>query len=631
MCGIAGVLYRDRNREISRDTLSLMTRGIGHRGPDDHGAFVAPGVALLHTRLSIVDLAGGHQPISNEDGSIHLVYNGEVYNFAALRERLIARGHTLRTASDTETLVHLYEDHGDALVTRLRGMYAFALWDGRERRLLLARDRVGIKPLYLYRDAEKVIFASEIKAILAHPDVDDAVSPVAIEDYLAYGFIPGPQSIFRRIEKLQPASVVSLTAADLEAEQRRYWHLGITPDERPSAEEWTERLTAKIDETVKSHLMADVPVGAFLSGGLDSSLVVSAAARFTSGPIKTFSIGFSDAAHNELPYARAVSHAFGTEHVEDVVTPDAVTLLHELSYFYDEPFADSSAIPTYLVSKLAGASVKVVLSGDGADEAFGGYARYAHDIREAAVRRLMPEWARSRLLRPLADAWPQADWLPRALRAKTTLTNLAVDSGAAYANTLACCRPPLRRSLLSPGIVQRLNGHESASIVLDAHRDYEQHDALAAMLGVDTSVVLPDDFLVKVDRASMAHGLEARPPFLDHELLELAACIPSRWKVRHGQGKWILRQTAPAQMPREVLTRPKHGFEMPVSNGLRGPLRDMFSATVLSPSSSVANVIHQPTAASMFHDHVHGRREHGGALWALMVLGVWAERYRPSF
>jgi asparagine synthase (glutamine-hydrolysing) len=628
MCGIAGVLYADPARTADPEVLRAMGASIAHRGPDAEGTWSEPGVGLVHRRLSILDLAGGGQPLGNEDGAVQVVFNGEIYNFQELRSWLEARGHRFRTRSDTEVLVHLYEEEGPDLVGRLRGMFAFALWDHNGGQLLLARDRLGIKPLYFYRDAEKLVFGSELKAILAHPGVGRAVDVAALEDYLAFGMVPGARSIFRGVEKLPAAHVLAVRRQDWLAAPRRYWRLHIEPDPRPTAEEWQERVWAKLAESVRLHLIADVPVGAFLSGGIDSSLVVAASAGLAQGRLRTFSIGFKEEQFNELPYAREVAERFGTEHVEEVVTPDAAGLLEELSRYYDEPFADSSAIPTYLVSRLAARSVKVVLSGDGGDEAFGGYARYAHDVKEAAVRRWLPGWFRQAVLGRLARVWPRTDWLPRPLRAKTALTNLSLDEGAAYANTLTVCRPPLRRRLLAPELAAGLNGHEPERIVREGHASAPAGHPLDGMIAADVATLLPDDYLVKVDRASMAHGLEVRPPLLDHELLELAARIPAVYKVRQGRTKWLLRQVCRRRLPAVVSARRKQGFEIPVDAWLRGPLRAMFAEAVLCPQARLAGLVDQAVASKLYRAHLAGSGREGRLLWGLLVLARWAERYR---
>jgi len=652
MCGIAGIMYCDRGRPVERAALKAMGDSLAHRGPDAEGFWAEDGIGLVHRRLSIIDVEGGDQPIGNEDGSVQVVFNGEIYNFQELRRGLEDRGHCFRTRSDTEVLVHLYEEDGESLVQRLRGMFAFALWDRRRRRLLLARDRLGIKPLYIYRDAEKLLFASEAKGILAEGrwasgegrDKRAEVDPAALEDYLAFGMVAGSRSIFRNIEKLPPAHTLVIEADRLDQSPRRYWQLRVEPDERPSVAEWQERIAAKLDETVRMHLISDVPVGAFLSGGLDSSMVVAAAScgwnhsRLTSdhspltlhSPLSTFSIGFHEDGFSELPHARKVSERFGTRHTEEIVTPDAVSLLDELTHYYDEPFADPSAVPTFLVSRLASRSVKVVLSGDGGDEAFGGYHRYAHDLREATLRGWLPGWFRHGVLSPVARLWPKADWLPRPLRAKTLLTNLALDAGPAYANTLSLCRQPLRRRLLAPDLAARLNGHDPEALVRAGHATAFAGDPLGGMIAADVATILPDDFLVKVDRASMAHGLEVRPPLLDHEFLELAARVPSRWKVRQGETKWIFKQVCARRLPADLVQRPKQGFDVPIDTWLRGPLRDMFEAAVLEPSARVANLVDQVRIRKLYSAHLAGTGRHGGVLWALLVLARWADRYLTS-
>ncbi len=627
MCGIAGVLYADREQQAVPEVLRAMGGTLAHRGPDAEGFWREPGIGLVHRRLSIIDLAGGEQPMANEDGSIQTVFNGEIYNYQELRSLLLARGHILRTHSDTEVLVHLYEDEGEELVHRLRGMFAFALWDRRRRRLLLARDRVGIKPLYFYRDAGKLVFASELKALFAHPGIPRSLDPAALEDYLAFGMVPAPRCIFAKAEKLAAGHVLSVSTEDWNRSPRRYWSLRLEPDETRRPEEWMEEVRAAVAESVKLHLIADVPVGAFLSGGVDSSVIVAASAGATNGPLRTFSMGFADEQFSELGHARELARHFGTEHVEETVTPDAAELLDRLTWHFDEPFGDSSAVPTFLVSRLAAKHVKVVLSGDGGDEAFGGYARYAHDLKEAAVRRRLPSWLRRGLLGPLARIWPQAAWLPRPLRARTALTNLSLDEPEAYANTLSICRPPLRRRLLARAAVARLNAHDPGAIVREAYRQAPPGDALGGMIAADTACLLPDDFLVKVDRASMACGLEVRPPLLDHKLLELAARIPSRWKVHRGTTKWIFKEAFRTALPAGLMDRPKHGFEMPVDAWLRGPLRQRFEDSVLASGSRIAGLIEQDAARRVYRDHVRGASRHGNLLWGLLILACWAEHY----
>jgi asparagine synthase (glutamine-hydrolysing) len=627
MCGIAGVLYADPTRPVDPFVLHAMGDAIAHRGPDGEGYWTEAGIGLVHRRLSIIDLAGGAQPLGNEDGTIQAVFNGEIYNYQALRADLKAKGHRFQTASDTEVLVHLYEEAGERLVERLRGMFAFALWDSRRKHLFLARDRLGIKPLYIYRDADTLLFASELKSILADPAVRLQVDPAGVEDYLTFGMIPGRRCIYTQIEKLPAAHTLLVRPEALDCLPRRYWQLSLEADGCRSLDEWQEAVPAKVAEAVRLHLIADVPIGAFLSGGLDSSVIVGEAKRASPQSLQTFSMGFREESFSELPYAREVANRFGTDHRVEVVTPDAVELLDELAHHYDEPFADPSAIPTYLVSRLAARHVKVALSGDGGDEAFAGYARYSHDLAEARMRGWLPAWLRRVLLSRLAYLWPKADWLPRPLRAKTLLTNLSLEPGDAYANTLSCCRKPLRRQLLAPHLARALSGYEPEEGIRKAYRTAPSNDPLAGMLAADVAVLLPDDFLVKVDRASMAHGLEVRPPLLDHELLELVARVPSEWKIRGGQTKWLFKWVYQHALPADIVWRAKHGFEIPVDSWLRYSLRNMFESCVLDSNAVIGQLINQPYARKLYGAHVAGTARHGNVLWSLLVLARWAERY----
>jgi len=627
MCGIAGVLYSNSARLPEMDCLRAMSAAIANRCPDGEGIRPEAGIGLIHRRLSIIDLEGGAQPIGNEDGSVQVVFNGEIYNYSSLRAELERDGHRFRTQSDTEVLVHLYEDLGERMVERLRGMFAFAIWDRRRRRLLLARDRVGIKPLYFFRDAEKLIFASEPKAILAYPGFTPVLDHAALEDYLAFGVVPGPRSIFQGITKLPPGHTLVAEPGRLGAAPRRYWRLKFEPDESLTVEDWEEAVRAKFEEAVRIHMIADVPVGAFLSGGLDSSAVVAAASRQMSRPLQTFSIGFEEDGFSELPHARRVAEHFYTEHTDRVLSPDSGRVLDGLTQYFDEPFADASAIPTFLVSRTAARKVKVVLTGDGGDEAFGGYSRYAHDLRESTVRHALPTWFRRLIVGPMATSWPITPWLPRPLRLKWALTHLAMDAGAAHANSVSQCRPPLRRRLMSPEVVSRLVGHDPGLSIRLGHLGGPAGDHLAGMLAADVTTVLPDDFLVKVDRATMAAGLEARPPMLDHELLELAARVPSRFKVRRGETKWLFKKICLKSLPHDLVYRKKHGFDVPVSAWLRGPLKNRFVDTVLSPNGAIDSLIDRAEVKRLFERHLKGTAGIGQVLWSLLILADWAERY----
>jgi asparagine synthase (glutamine-hydrolysing) len=627
MCGIAGVLYFD-HRPVDRGLLRAMGDSIAHRGPDSEGFFATPGLGLVHRRLSIIDLKGGDQPIANEDNSIQIVFNGEIYNYAHLRTNLQQAGHRFATNSDTETLVHLYEDHGSAMAQSLRGMFAFALWDGPSRSLVLGRDRLGQKPLYYYQDQDKFVFGSEIRAILAHGDVKNVLDLESVDMYLSLGMVPGARSIYRDIRKLPPAHTLTI---DQNGKLRlsRFWKYGGDINESLSSNKWQEAVREKIEDAVQSHLVSDVPVGAFLSGGIDSTIVSSVAARQSPSPLQTFSIGFSNGQNSELPVARETSDRIGGVHRQSIVHPDAAADLDRLVEVYDEPFADSSAIPTMRVAELAAQHVKVVLSGDGGDECFGGYARYRHDLTEARIRAMLPETFRAVFLRPLARLWPQADWLPRFLRGKSILTNLSSAPSLAYAQTLSNCTHARRQNLYSAEMRRALNGFRPESELARTFQ-LNDRDPLRGMLAADFSCLLPDAFLVKVDRASMAVGLEVRPPLLDHELVELAATIPSEFKIRNGQTKWILKQSMRSHLPASLLKLPKQGFEIPLDSWFRGPLADVFRQVSLASNGLASQIFHVRSLKSLIDGHVRGTKHCGQLLWNILVLSRWLERYRPQ-
>jgi len=629
MCGIAGVAFADTTRIPEAAWLRTMGRAIAHRGPDGSGEYVAPGVGLAHRRLAIIDPDSGQQPLGNEDGSIQITCNGEIYNYLELRERLVAKGHRFRTRSDTEVIVHLYEELGEDLVRELNGMFAFAIWDAPRRKLFLARDRIGIKPLYFQRNSERLLFGSEPRAILASGDHRRQVDPFALDDYLTFGMVLGPKSIYRGIEQLPPGHTLAVEAGRWNASPKCYWKLEFHTDSKPEAD-WVSLVREAVDASVKSHLAADVPIGAFLSGGVDSSAVVASACLQRPDPLRTFSIGFPELEFSELSFAKLVAEKYHTVHREEILTADAAGSLDALTRAFDEPFADVSAIPTMAVSKFASESVKVVLSGDGGDECFGGYPRYAHDLREDKVRRLFPAVFRQAVFGPLGRCWPSFERLPRPLRWKTALTNLSMDASAAYANTLKQCRPPLRDLLLHPDIRRAVAGYFPKSSLLHAFDSASPRDPLAGMIAADFAVTLPDDYLVKVDRASMAHGLEVRPPLLDHTIVELAARIPSSLKIANGELKSVFKKTLEGRLPPEVVYRPKQGFVVPLDKWLRGPLAEMMRDTILGSNSALDGLIDRQQAKQLLESHVGGRGRHGRVLWSLIVLARWAEHHLPE-
>lgn len=626
MCGIAGVLYADSGRSVSLSLLADMGHAIAHRGPDGEGTFRSGPVGLVHRRLAIIDPVGGQQPLSNEDESVHIVFNGEIYNYRELRRQLEVLGHVFRTNSDTEVLVHLYEEHGPELCTQLRGMFAFAIWDARRHELLLARDHLGQKPLFIYRDSEKLVFGSELKSVLAHPNIDRTIDPAAIEDYLTFGFIPGQRTIFGCVTKLPAAHWLRVTRQELHTLPKRFWQLSFDHEDRSTPDDWKLRIDEALRESVKTHLVADVPVGAFLSGGLDSSAIVAMMASLRTDPVRTFSVGFNEEKYSELPFAREVAQHYGCQHTEEIVTPEAARDLDELVYLYDEPFADTSALPTMAVSRLAAGHVKVVLSGDGGDELFGGYSRYAHDLHESGIRTCIPTIIRSLVLKPLAAVWPKVDWLPRPLRLQTLLQNLSSHPAEAYANTVSACRHAMRKRLLNRDFALTLNGYQPEQSIIAAFQ-YGHRDALSGMLSADTNVLLPDDFLTKVDRASMGFGLEVRPPLIDWKLMELAASMPSEFKIRNGSKKWMLKQLFASRLPNGLVDRRKQGFEMPIDRWLRGPLSDQVRTHVLDPNGPISNFISVSMARQLFESHCQGIGRHGQLLWSLLILARWLDTW----
>jgi asparagine synthase (glutamine-hydrolysing) len=627
MCGIAGVLAADGTSPIDRTRVDRMRDSLAHRGPDAAASWTDPGIALTHRRLAIIDLATGNQPVANETGSVRAVLNGEIYNYRELRAWLRSRGHRFSSSGDAEVLVHLYEEDGADCIARLRGMFALAIWDGAERRLLLARDRVGLKPLYIHRDATRLVFASEVRALLAYGDIERTVDPGALETYLGYGAVLGPSSIFRDVQRLPAAHVLQVSAGTLDALPRRYWQLHYDPQPGVPAAVWGERIRAAIDESMRLHMVADVPVGALLSGGIDSSIVV-ASTPSSVGSLRTFSVAFDDPRFDESRYAQSVARRFDTTHTTVTVRADAAADVDTLAEFYDEPFADPSAVPMLALAKSARQDVKVALSGDGGDEAFGGYARYAHDLWEAGWRNRVPRWVRHHAVAPLGRAWPATPWLPRPLRARTFLTNIGLEAAGAYANSTAICRPPRLRRVMAAGLAASLNGHDAGELIRAGFAGGQSSGVLHGMLAADVEVLLPDNYLVKVDRASMARGLEVRPPLLDHHVLELAAAIPADLKVRpDGQLKWILRQAYQDRLPPEILNRRKHGFDVPLDDWFRGPLARTYQERVLSPGAPIERLVDQRESAALLREHRSGIGRHGAVLWSVLVLAAWAERY----
>jgi asparagine synthase (glutamine-hydrolysing) len=623
MCGIVGIFDLQGQREIDPDLLGRMNQSQLHRGPDEGGVHLEPGLGLGHRRLAIIDLAGGQQPLYNEDHSVVVVYNGELYNFQALAQELLRYGHRFRTHCDTEVIVHAWEQWGEACVTRFRGMFAFALWDRRQRTLFLARDRLGVKPLYYATTRDGLlVFASELKAMLQHPQLDRALDPCAIEDYFAYGYVPEPRSIFRAASKLSPGHTLCLRHGMPPAAPRQYWEVPFRPHAAMSESAAAEELLARLREAVRIRLVAEVPLGAFLSGGVDSSAVVAMMAQAGSDPVNTCSISFGDPAFNESAHAAAVARRYATRHYTRQVVHDDFDLIDRLAGVYDEPFADSSALPTYRVCQLARERVTVALSGDGGDENLAGYRRYRWHLHEERLRGMMPGALRGPLFGLLGRIYPKADWAPRPLRAKTTFEALARDSVAAYFHGVALVKDELRSRLFKPAFRHALNGYAAVEVLRRHARasPVERHDALARIQYLDLKTYLPGDILTKVDRASMAHALEVRVPLLDHLLVEWISGLPSALKLRGGQGKYLFKKALQAHLPQDILYREKMGFSLPLASWLRGPLRARVEQALLGPILADHGIFDMDCIAAMLAQHQSGRRDYSAPLWSLLMF-----------
>lgn len=632
MCGIYGTAWTDPARAIPTDQLEAMGRRIVHRGPDDLGLYQDEHAALGFRRLSIVDLAGGHQPLSNEDGTIWVVFNGEIYNFPELRRRLEAKGHNLRSSGDTEVLVHLYEDEGTGLFSHLRGMFALAIWDVPRRKLILGRDRLGQKPLVYQHDGSRILFASELKALLAlhSSDFPRSIDYRAIDQYLTYGYIPHPSTILRGVHKLPPAHFATWKEGKLTLE--RYWNPEWNKEvKRPFAEN-LERLRTLLPQAVSEQMIADVPLGAFLSGGVDSTIIVGLMQRASNRPVKTFSIGFDDPKFDETAYARLAAQKIGTEHHEFRVEPHAWETLPALAWHYDEPFADSSALPTWFVSKETRAHVTVALTGDAGDELFAGYDRY-RAVAVAARLAQLPEGVKRFLSGPLARAVPASSQAKTKLRrVKRWLEALSEPEEARYLRWVQMYDESTRMGLYTDEFLEQLANDprdtaesDPSSILYRAFQAAPDRDPVSRAMIVDLLKYLPGDLLCKVDIAGMAHSLECRSPFLDHRVVELAIEMPAEHKLRlrEGRSKMILKQAFADLLPPSIATRSKMGFGVPLDRWFRGELQAELRAVLLDPVTAARGICRQDVVAGMIDEHAAGLRDHAYRLWSLMMLELW--------
>ncbi|MDQ6786587.1 MAG: asparagine synthase (glutamine-hydrolyzing) [Acidobacteriota bacterium] len=624
MCGIAGFISKDRNSPVEAREILLdkMCKVITHRGPDEQGTVVKERAALGMRRLSIIDLKSGQQPIYSEDGNLAIVFNGEIYNFRELKTELESLGHRFKTNSDTETIVHAFEEFGADCLEKLRGMFAFAIWNFRDEALFIARDRTGKKPLfYALTEAGNFVFGSELKTLLTHGEIEKEIDFAALDAYLTFGYVPEEFCIFKSVQKLAPAHF--LTFKDGKIETRKYWDFNYAkPENIKSENEYIEILREKIKDAVNVRLISEVPLGAFLSGGVDSSTVVAMMSQISDVPVKTFSIGFNEDSFNELKFARVAAKHFGTEHHEFVVTPDLVEIVDELVWHFDEPFADSSALPTFMVAKMAREFVTVALSGDGGDELFAGYTRYATDKRRSGLENL-PKAIRAGVLQNLSEK------LPEGFRGKNYLYNISLDAVDRYIDSVSHFNNVRKKLLYSKDFLSKLNGAVGA-----VERDFKAlaetvstGSAIDKLLYLDSKTYLPGDILTKVDRMTMATSLEARVPLLDHKLIEFVVQIPPALKMKGTETKYILKRAMEGTVPQEILYREKQGFGVPINEWINAQLRARIRADLSAQRTLERGYFEKSYVQNLLDEHSNGRRDHSHALWLLWMLELWHRKF----
>lgn len=620
MCGIAGLFHPAVPKPVEERRVRAMADALAHRGPDGSGVWIAPGVGLGHRRLSIIDLATGDQPMVSADDSLALSYNGEIYNFREVRAELEALGHRFRTESDTEVVLAGWRQWGPACLTRFNGMFAFALYDRGEDSLFLARDRLGVKPLYVATLSDgSLAFASELKGLLAHPLLRREPNPRAVDDYLALGYVPDDSCFVEGVGKLAAGHYLLVRRGRPVPAPVQYWDVDFSNPSSASVATLEEEMVERLRDAVRSRMVADVPLGAFLSGGVDSSAVVAMMAEASRDAVETCSIGFEEADHDESRWAALVAERFASRHRSRIVAAGDFSLIDTLVDAFDEPFADASAIGTYRVSELARERVKVALSGDGADEAFAGYRRYRFHAAEERVKAMLPGYTRGLVAR-LGESYPKLDWAPRFLRAKTTLQALGRGAGEAYAEAVGVTPPAIRAMLYAPGLKSSLQGHVAEDRYVRAMAGAPANDALSRAQYADLKIWLPGDILTKVDRTSMAVSLEAREPLLDHRLIEFAARVPASMRLRGGSGKWLMKRALRRYLPDEVLNRTKMGFVTPISAWFRGPLANEAAAIATSPALAELGWFDSQAIARLAAAHRSGKADHGRLLWQLLML-----------
>ncbi len=623
MCGICGKLYFNPMRKADQNNISAMASVLAHRGPDDHGIYVDGPVGIGHQRLSIIDLSpAGHQPMSNEDGSIWIVFNGEIYNFEELRMELQGKGHVFTSHTDTETIIHLYEEEDTDCLNRLRGMFAFAIWDSTKQRLFIARDRVGKKPLVYAVTDDAIIFASEIKALLQDPSVTAEVDCEALHHYLTYQYVPSPWTMFKGIRKLPPAH--SLVVEREKITTRQYWQLSYAQKlTLPTLGDYVEQFMDVFTEAVKIRLRSDVPLGAFLSGGIDSSATVAVMSQLTNRAIKTFSIGFDVSEYNETTFAAMVAKKFNTDHTEFIVNPDAISILPKLVWHYNEPFADSSAIPTYYVSKLTREHVTVALNGDGGDESFAGYERYIAD-KLAGYYEKIPCIAREHIIKRCLSFIPhQENRNSFFRRLKRFVNGISEKAERRYVRWICGFDNEMKNDLYSAAFAEKTAAIDSVDLIVNWYAKADASAFLDKTLFVDIMSYLPDDLLVKVDIASMANSLEARSPFLDHKLMEFAAALPPHLKLNGIQSKYLLKNAFSSVLPRSVLYRKKMGFGVPIDRWLRNELKELTYQILLEKRTVERGLFKEQAVRMLIDEHMLKRADNSYRIWALLFMEVW--------
>ncbi len=624
MCGICGIVYHDESRAVAAPLLQSMTDVIHHRGPDEEGRLLLNNIGLGMRRLSIIDLAGGQQPIFNEAGDRAIVFNGEIYNHRALRAELQAAGHMFRTHADTEVILHAYEEYGVDCPKKLNGMFGVAIWDAQRKRLFLARDRLGVKPMYYYLDHEKFLFGSEIKSILQCRDVARQVNAKALDNFLTFEYIPSPLSIFTAIGKLPQAHYLLLEAGRITI--KPYWQLSYMADQRDERS-LTEEFLALFHDAVKIRLMSEVPLGAFLSGGLDSSSIVAMMARSSNRPVKTFSIGFTNATYNELPFARAVARQFQTEHYEEIITPDAVQLTERIVGQLDEPFADFSVFPTLMVSEMARKNVTVILSGDGGDELLAGYDAYLADRLARRIAR-MPLWLRKKILEPAVFAWPPTEKKKGLInKSRRFLEGMRLPAALQHVRWMIFLQQSEKEKLYTPDLLHSLKDQDPYDFILEKFSACSSSDPLDQQEYADIMTYLVDDILVKVDRMSMLVSLEARTPFLDYRLVEFCAALPPALRLAGKQSKYILKQAMRGILPEMILHRGKEGFSIPIKQWMKKELRPLMEEYLGERRLRSSGEFQPAYVQKLMHEHLAGRENHSHRLWALMMYQMWRERY----